>query len=336
MSEMASLVSPAGGEPVLQRPSYLVFDARGTVYIPDPSAHAVAVLDREARLLRRIGRQGQGPGEMSWPTSVYFDGEERLVVLDPENQRRSWFEPSGEFVRSERFGDGTTITLTSNDDGFPVGSDAYLRLEWYHRPPLATDRGDRCVAEVVDGEGEVKVGLGRRRQHDDAHIADMLNSASLAASPTGRVVAGFRYSPEIEVYDLASGAHLLTITRELPFRPSEPAIEERVHTSPDGRSVIRRLEPVADEITLDVAVDGGGRIWALTMRVDAEGVTVLEDEDRLDEMVRLEVYDPGGTLIHTSPLDRPYSRIAFDPLGDLWLLERTYDVSLSRYEVRWP
>jgi len=270
--ERAAFVDESeGGEAALFRPSYFVFDAEGNAYIPDTAAHAIVVFDRDLHLVRRFGREGEGPGELKWPCAVRMTPDGLLAVHDPENQRISYFSTSGEFLRSDRFSRGQTITLTSNDDYIPVLDGGHLRVEWfYHRSDRPGRESDRSLLEIVDGQDRVIRRLGERRQHEDGRIADLLNSVVITASASGKAVAAFAYSPEIHVYDLVSGELEMSVIRDLDFEPAEPAVEEKVYRSPDGRSTSIRTEPVADTVFLDVAVDEAGRIWVMTRRVDQE------------------------------------------------------------------
>lgn len=47
------------------RPGNLVADEHGNVYVGDSVQHCILVFDRNLRLMKRIGRGGEGPGELS-------------------------------------------------------------------------------------------------------------------------------------------------------------------------------------------------------------------------------------------------------------------------------
>jgi hypothetical protein len=336
--ERASFVDQTeGGEAILYRPSYFVFDPDGQAYIPDPGAHAILVFDRDLRLVRRIGREGEGPGEMKWPCAVRMAPDGSLAVQDPDNHRVSYFSTTGTFLRSERFSQGQSMTLTSNDDYIPVLDGGFLRVEWmYYQERRRTRESDRTLLEIVDREDRVIRGLGNHRTHADERIASMLSSVAITVTPSAKVVAAFEYSPEIHVYDLPSGALERTINRELEFRPTELAVTERTLRSPDGRSSQRRIEPVGDTVSLDVAVDEAGCIWVLTNRLNQKETEACEAEGRFDQLVKLEVLRPDGLLLGSWPLADPASRLAFDPSGDLWLMDRSYNMTIWRFEVIWP
>ncbi len=43
--------------------------------------------DRDGRLLLSWGQPGTGPGEFSCPHSIWIDAQDRVIVLDRDNNR---------------------------------------------------------------------------------------------------------------------------------------------------------------------------------------------------------------------------------------------------------
>lgn len=75
------------GEGLLQRPTGVALDARtGRLFVADAGAHDVKVFDAQGRLLKVLGRRGEGPGEFNFPTHLALrDGT--LYVTDAMNHR---------------------------------------------------------------------------------------------------------------------------------------------------------------------------------------------------------------------------------------------------------
>ncbi|MCY3943865.1 MAG: 6-bladed beta-propeller [Gemmatimonadetes bacterium] len=48
----------------------VAFDASGNVHVFDPEAKRIVVVDQDGDFLHEIGGQGEGPGELSYPTSA--------------------------------------------------------------------------------------------------------------------------------------------------------------------------------------------------------------------------------------------------------------------------
>jgi len=78
---------------VLGRPVALALDA-DRLYIADALDCAVKVFSKDGRFLGSIGRKGQGPGELSFPSGVAAAGEE-IIVADKLNYRIQAFDRQG-------------------------------------------------------------------------------------------------------------------------------------------------------------------------------------------------------------------------------------------------
>lgn len=82
------------GDEIVGEIADLARDAAGNFYLPDWQQHTVWVTDQQGKMIRRIGQEGSGPGEMSKPQNVaVFD--DRIVVLDKENFRVATFDLNG-------------------------------------------------------------------------------------------------------------------------------------------------------------------------------------------------------------------------------------------------
>jgi DNA-binding beta-propeller fold protein YncE len=84
----------------LIRPAGLAEDPeRGRLFVADPGAHCVVVLDDEGRLIRRLGERGTELGQFNYPTNVAVDSQGRLYVSDSLNFRVQLFSPELEPLR---------------------------------------------------------------------------------------------------------------------------------------------------------------------------------------------------------------------------------------------
>jgi len=73
-------------------------DGQGFVYIADTLADAVLKLDREGKPVKRWGKTGPRPDELSGPRSLAFYAPDRLVVEDYGNHRAQLCSTEGEFL----------------------------------------------------------------------------------------------------------------------------------------------------------------------------------------------------------------------------------------------
>lgn len=92
-------------------------DEQGRYFIRDRGNYRIAVFDPVGCYERSIGRQGQGPGELSDAFDMIDLSGGILEVYDVAMSRTSWFATDGGFIRSVR------------GRGWPVpGQDAFLRI----------------------------------------------------------------------------------------------------------------------------------------------------------------------------------------------------------------
>ena len=134
----------------------------GRVIVADVKEKTVQLIDMRAGTARRIGQQGQGPGEWSTPSALFALPGDTTILLDPQNQRFLTILPNG------TVGKTFTVDLGGGGRGFgammgtrPRGVDQSGRLYYqgssfvYRQdgPPTAADsapviRYDRRTSKV--------------------------------------------------------------------------------------------------------------------------------------------------------------------------------------------
>ena len=93
------------GQRLLVRPTGVAIDKmRQHIYVVDTGhndeqAHQVKVFDLEGKLIRQIGRRGEGDGEFKFPTFAAVNAQGNLYVVDSANFRIQVFDPDGKFLR---------------------------------------------------------------------------------------------------------------------------------------------------------------------------------------------------------------------------------------------
>ena len=80
----------------------IAFDASGNLHIFDPQAMRIVVVDQEGSLLRQIGGEGEGPGELGFPYGFEILRDGRIVIYDFP---RTWelYDPQGAFLEEVTF-----------------------------------------------------------------------------------------------------------------------------------------------------------------------------------------------------------------------------------------
>jgi hypothetical protein len=92
--------SGATGENVFSYLMDIAVDQDGDIYALDLRDCCIKVFDRTGKFLRKIGRRGQGPGELGGPFSMtLLPAENEIFVHDVGGRRVSVFRLDGAFVR---------------------------------------------------------------------------------------------------------------------------------------------------------------------------------------------------------------------------------------------
>jgi sugar lactone lactonase YvrE len=337
-------------EALLYRPADFFFDPEGDLYVVDSGNKAVMVYDREGGFLRRIGQDGSGPGEFRSPVGGLLDWDGNLVVLDSANQRRSRFTLDGTFLGSEALDTFAALSVPVRADqgrylrsGNAVlgGGGLTVRRVTTSGGGLSgtsTTTGDAGgLVQLIDTAGEVVQRYGERRG-DGMSVADrMRDMIAFVGSPDGKVILAYQYENLIQVFDRESGRLEREITRRLPFEPRDPTSDmqpQEVVGSGGERTMVMRGTITADRVTVDLTVDPDGRMWVLSNRTDSDVRSARLEAGETAGLVALEVFAPDGRLLAVLELDFTPRRLAFDPQGDLWLLDGESS-TLRRYEVVW-
>ncbi len=88
------------GEVRLFQPGRIAVDAKENAYIADNSDMAIKVFDPQGQYLRAIGRKGEGPGEFTFIGDMVPLPDGRLLVIDFQSRRTSFFSSEGNFLSS--------------------------------------------------------------------------------------------------------------------------------------------------------------------------------------------------------------------------------------------
>lgn len=91
--------------------SSVAFDGTGRLYVLDGQADRIFLVDTEGKLIREVGREGDGPGEFRDITGMVAMDDGRLVVRDLRHRAYHLFDPNGDFERMVRMGGNPSLTL---------------------------------------------------------------------------------------------------------------------------------------------------------------------------------------------------------------------------------
>ena len=93
-----------GGEDKDSKPlfidiTYVRVDYEENIYVLDSRDCQIKVFDKNGKHIRKIGRKGQGPGEMQFPTMMDIVSGKELMICDLRNNRISFYSLQGELLK---------------------------------------------------------------------------------------------------------------------------------------------------------------------------------------------------------------------------------------------
>lgn len=107
---------------------YATVDASGNVYVLDGQAGELVKFDAEGGIVWRVGRKGEGPGELDNPAGIAMRDNGTLVITNRNRSRIDQWDADGNFVSALALNE-PPLALPSN--GFPflggfAGADALV------------------------------------------------------------------------------------------------------------------------------------------------------------------------------------------------------------------
>ncbi|MGD9347465.1 MAG: 6-bladed beta-propeller [Candidatus Aminicenantes bacterium] len=97
-------------EEMIAQVTFFVVDEKGSIYALDWKANNIKVFDNSGKFVRTIAKQGQGPGEINFPSGLLITPDKELMVEDAGNRRLAYFTLEGEFLRNVSVADKTSLT----------------------------------------------------------------------------------------------------------------------------------------------------------------------------------------------------------------------------------
>ena len=97
-----AVVGAFGASGELKNPTDAELSPDGTLlYVADSKAHEIVVFDKKSSgIVNRFGARGGGEGQFNFPTSLSFDKDGSLFVVDQLNSRVQILGPDGEYLDS--------------------------------------------------------------------------------------------------------------------------------------------------------------------------------------------------------------------------------------------
>lgn len=188
--------------------------ANGRVIVSDSRDRIVQMLDFESGEATQVGREGQGPGEYSFPGGVYAAPRDSTLLVDPLNQRLLVIAPNGKpagqhALRREGAGNGPRV------GGQPRGTDAQGRL---YSQGMGFSMGPNGP-QTADSVPIIRYDRGTSRSDTLTFIAVPKSNASVSGGQGNmRVMVGAAnpFAPRVE-WAVAPDGRVAVVTPE-PYR----------------------------------------------------------------------------------------------------------------------
>ncbi len=332
VADTPSLVIGAG-----DREGHALSGVAGAVRLPDGRIVVANGEPPELRffgpggeLLRRVGGEGEGPGEFLQLSGFHRAGPDSLLVLDSDLFRLSVFDDSGSYrgsvdLRRAMTGDGRPLYVYGIVGGVPGSG-------WLLQPGFPGGQRDRAEvyfdsvpAPVFAPDGSLADTLGafRMQMFATPEIYTSLPFGRITRAAAGPEGVWLGDGDEAEVTQISPAGEPTRVLRWAHRPPplGEERIETMVRSRTEGLDPARRKEtrrrlegmPLPERVPAygQLAVDAGGRLWAGRYRGRwYRGPT------------RWDVLDPEEGWLGTVEVPR---RLRVDAIGDDWILGRWRD-----------
>ena len=321
------------------RPSEIVLDDAGNLYILDAGNNRIQKFGPEGKYIATYGRKGQGPGEFNSPASLDIDSRGYLYISDRGNRRIQILTPEGGLERMIR------PTKFSLSEVFVLNS-GLLALKGTVDYDIDSKKDTLLpkLIRLIDTEGNIKTEFGEMYDYKNPLLNRMGNRFHFVVDQDDACYLAFDYQNRIEKYSL-EGKLVWKADRVLNYttKPLDKGKIEKTATSTSYQS------PKMNTCSGGIAVDGKGRIWLVTfnrqikkkevvytvVRGTQSGATrqVVGDTDLQEtDMYKLEIFDRDGILLGEIPLGHFVDEIYIEK-DRLFLLDQMRGVKYFEYRI---
>lgn len=282
----------------------VAFDGEGNLYVLDRQNFRVVVVDPEGNLVREVGSEGDGPGELRFPMGFVVAPDGGIGVMDMGHQAFVVYDSDGEFVGNARndfqsgvmgrdihyhprggaIGTASGIRMTIDDGrqeisgggSVPVrfvpfaegGEPEQLYEAW--RLPAAPRTGGISSFSAGGGGGFTMRGMSAARAFEPALLTGVL--------PDGRIVLADSSAYALKLIGAEGG--LQSVIR----RPIAPRPVTRRDEEAEKARQLENLESGASGRPVAIMLTTGGSGGTTTQRMGGDAMSDMMRE-RIEGMV---------------------------------------------------
>lgn len=192
-----------------ESPYAITSDNEGYVYICDFRANNIKKFNASGKFIKIIGREGQGPGEFSWPFMATY-AKNRLVVWDMRNMRICAVTPDGEHIKAEKISINTGRPQKMRS--LPNGDIVIEKEKIFYGEQ---DKPQECTIEIFSPDLEHKKTIYSQEVWRNIYVRWEGGMGNVPqpfsrlmhwdVTPGGKIVIGFSEKYEISIYDSDKG-----------------------------------------------------------------------------------------------------------------------------------
>jgi len=297
----------------------LTFDPQGNIYVLDSGNRRVQVFDASGFYVRSIGREGMGPGEFQYPSSIAIYPNGNILVFDAQRRAGMLFDSQGDFldqVPPPRFFIGGAVRL--HGDGLLYSSRRLNRdtgVRHFHVTRVsASDTVDLDVIPLPEFTNvtyeDCGINLSLPPLFANPPSWDSRGSTTVISRPPDYSLRVF--NADSEVMQVRRALDLNQATRESAIHDLGEGEKWQVGT---GRDCIVDPQTVIEKrgfveylpLVSQVSVSWDGGFWAQREFPGSDTGTI-------------DVFDQSGEYLGTLPEGTPWPA-AFGPNGKILALE---------------
>ena len=176
----------------------------GHLLLTDRRSGDLKLADGDGRIIRVIGREGEGPGEFTVLFDAVFLSDDRIVALDGGRVLATLFDSAGQVLNTFQLREqlDPRAVVTIDDSAFLIGG------------LVGGMDGDTDLARIYSLDGSVSESFFPADQllFDTGMIVDRVWGVAL---PSGSLALGLAVTPAVHLFS-DTGAHICTQASDLP------------------------------------------------------------------------------------------------------------------------
>jgi hypothetical protein len=320
--------------------SDFILTKSGDLFISDIETHSLKMFDSQGRFIKVVGRQGAGPGDLAYPSTLGYTSE-NIFVWEISNQRFSFFSEKGEYIKSVKPKKRLMVKKISTLNN----GDVIIETEKYN---YGQDIGQECILSLYSKDLEFKKDIYQHPILTNKFISKPIRIniiqpfqplVSWDIAKNGNIIIGFQEKYEIGIYDI-EGKKTASFTHEYqPVKITKKDKEEFFDslTFTNGSKISRGAPKyIKDNTTFPkykpafehIVVDSEGNILVLPS---------ISTAGKDKKITYFDAFDPQGKFIKKAAVDSEklnYFRILFHN-GHVWTIIEDEDGEyiLVKYKI---